>query len=79
MPLRLLSRPSTATRSAIGVVPAGTSVTVCGMSIVSGSGSSSLPASCTGAPRGSQAARTSSPASAGFGREIRIFYSGVQA
>ena len=37
MPLRLLSRPSTATRSAIGVVPGATAVTVCGMSTVRGS------------------------------------------
>jgi hypothetical protein len=41
MPLRLLSRPITATRSAIGVVPGAIVVTLCGISTVTGSGSSS--------------------------------------
>jgi hypothetical protein len=39
IPLRLLISPSTATRSAIGVVPGASAVTVWGMSTVLGSAS----------------------------------------
>lgn len=69
MPLRLLRRPSTATRSFIGVVPGASSVTVCGISIVSGSAAACLfPSSRTGAPCGLQAGRRKKPARASLAR-----------
>lgn len=78
MPLRLLSTPITATRSAIGVVPGADSVTVCGISTVSGSGSIWLSGCCSGAPCGVQAESMSSPAAAARTR-FAMSYSGVQA
>jgi hypothetical protein len=62
-PLRLLSSRSTATRWAIGVVPGGSRVTVCGMSTVSASASEAFCRFCCSAPRGPQAARASKAAS----------------
>jgi hypothetical protein len=41
-PLRLFKSRSTATRSAIGVVPGGSRVTVCGISTVSASASAAF-------------------------------------
>lgn len=75
-PVRLLSSRSPATRSAIGVVPGGSRVIICGTSIVSIS--ASWPLFTAGAPVGLHAA---SAASAAHGIENRpwiIAQSGVQ-
>jgi hypothetical protein len=80
MPLRLLRRPITATRSAMGVVPGASSVTVCGMSTTSGSGSPPFClASRSGAPPGPQAVTAARAAAAAMTRLRRIAQSGVQA
>jgi hypothetical protein len=79
MPLRLLSRPMTATRSAIGVVPGATSVTVCGMSTTCGSGSASFRPARSGAPRGPQAESKASAAAAADAQCRFMAQSGVQA
>jgi hypothetical protein len=80
MPLRLLSRPITAVRSAIGVVPGATSVTVCGMSTTCGSGSPPLPLrSRSGAPGGLQAEAPAIAAAAPRTRSLFMAQSGVQA
>jgi hypothetical protein len=79
MPLRLLSSPITATRSAIGVVPGATWVTVCGISTTCGSGSASFPPVRSGAPRGPQAVRTASVAAAADAQRRFMAQSGVQA
>jgi len=80
MPLRLLSSPITATRSAIGVVPGATSVTVCGMSTTCGSGSACFClASRSGAPGGLQAEAPAMAAAAPMTTSRRIVQSGVQA
>jgi len=76
-PVRLLSRPSTATRCAIGVVPGGSRVTVCGISTV---WISSLPSAFwTGAPVGPQAASAASAAHSAKIRRRAIAQSGVHA
>jgi len=69
MPLRLFSSPMTATRSAIGVVPGATVVTVCGISTVIGSGSESR---CTagGAVERLQPATSSRPTSKASRRKV---------
>ena len=70
----------TATRSAIGVVPGATSVTVCGMSTTCGSGSPCFCfASRSGAPGGLQAEAEAIAAAAPMARSRRIAQSGVQA
>jgi hypothetical protein len=61
IPLRLLSSPITATRSAIGVVPGAIASTVCGTSTVTGSGSP-LPDRADGVGERSQAPSASRPA-----------------
>ena len=76
-PFRLLSSPSTATRCAIGVVPAGTRVTVCGTSTVS-MVSFSL-ASRSGAPVGPQPASTARPVRSQVLRTRSMPQSGVHA
>jgi hypothetical protein len=86
MPLRLLRSPTTATRSAIGVVPGAIAVTVCGISTVSAS--CSAPAFCftlgsgmplLQAPSASMAAKALTRAVRRERIEPRIGYSGVQA
>ena len=78
-PLRLLSSPSTATRSAIGVVPGASRVTVCGTSIVWFSISAAFCRLSSSAPRGEQAASAIDAASPSFRPSPRIAQSGVQA
>ena len=76
-PLRLLSSPSTAVRWAIGVVPGGIRVTVCGTSTVSIV--SLVWAFCSGAPVGPQAPSASETASKGSVSRGAMPQSGVQA
>jgi hypothetical protein len=78
-PVRLLSSPITATRSAIGVVPGASWVTVCGTSIVWFSISAAFCRFWSSAPRGEQAASAIDAARPSGRTKPRIAQSGVQA
>lgn len=79
MPLRLFNSPSTATRSAIGVVPGASWVTVWRMSIVWFSISAAFCLFRSSAPCGEQAASAIGAARPSVRTTPRIAQSGVQA